>query len=184
MVLVVKNLPANTGDIRDWGLVLRSGRSPGGWHGSSLQYSCLENPMGRGAWLDTVHRVAQSQTQLKWLSILWDLSCLLFKLQVPSSYFLRKVLVAQSYLTLCNPIDCSLPDSSVHGILQARIPEWAAMPSSRGSSWPRDWTCVSHTVGRFFTIWATREAPQLYDTCLDIPGQNSSLVYISHNNSD
>ena len=49
----------------------------------------------------------------------------------------------QSCLTLCNPMDCSPPGSSVHGILQARILEWVAMPSSRGSSPPRDWTRVS-----------------------------------------
>ena len=47
------------------------------------------------------------------------------------------VLVAQSYLTLCNPVDCSSPGSSVHGILQARILEWVAIPFSRGSSWSR-----------------------------------------------
>ena len=52
----------------------------------------------------------------------------------------------------------SLPDSSVHGIFQARILEWVAMPFSRGSSWPRDQIQVSHIVGKFFTIWATREA--------------------------
>ena len=51
----------------------------------------------------------------------------------------------------------SLPDSSVHGILQTRIWEWVAMPFSRGSSQPRDWTQVSWIAGRFFTIWATRE---------------------------
>ena len=56
------------------------------------------------------------------------------------------------------PLDCSLPGSSVHGILQARILEWIAIPFSRGSSQPRDQTCVSHIEGRFFTIWATREA--------------------------
>ena len=51
-----------------------------------------------------------------------------------------QVLVTQSYPTLCNPMDCSLPGSSVHGILQARILKWVALPFSRGSSWPRDWT--------------------------------------------
>ena len=45
---------------------------------------------------------------------------------------------------LCDPMECSLPDSSVHGILQARVLEWVAMPSSRGSSLPRDWTCISY----------------------------------------
>ena len=53
---------------------------------------------------------------------------------------------------------CSLPGSSVHKILQARILEWVAIPSSRGSSWPRDQTRVSCIAGVFFTIWATREA--------------------------
>ena len=54
--------------------------------------------------------------------------------------------------TLWNPMDCSPPDSSVHGILQARILEWVAMPFSRGSSQSRDQTWVSHTAGRFFTV--------------------------------
>ena len=52
----------------------------------------------------------------------------------------------------------SPPGSSVHGILQARILEWVAIPFSRGSSQPRDWTQISHIAGRSFTIWATREA--------------------------
>ena len=52
----------------------------------------------------------------------------------------------QSCTTLSDPMDCSLPDSSVHGILQARILEQVAMPSSRGSSWPRDWICISYVL--------------------------------------
>ena len=68
-----------------------------------------------------------------------------------------KMLVTQSCPTLCHSLDCSLPGSSVHGILQARILEWVAMPFSRGSSRPRNWTQVSCTVGRFLTIWDTRE---------------------------
>jgi len=59
------------------------------------------------------------------------------------------VLVAQSCLTLWDPIDCSPPGSSVHGLLQARILEWVAIPFSRRSSQPRDWTQVSHIVDRF-----------------------------------
>ena len=62
LVLVVKNPPANTENIRDAGLTPGSGRSPGGGHGNPLQYSCLENPMDRGAWRDTVHRFPKSQT--------------------------------------------------------------------------------------------------------------------------
>ena len=63
------------------------------------------------------------------------------------------VLVAQSCPTLCDPMGCSPPASSVHGILQARILEWIAIPFSRGSSRPRDQTLVSFIAGRFFTIW-------------------------------
>ena len=73
------------------------------------------------------------------------------------------VLVAQFCPTLCNPMDWSLPGSSSHGILQARILEWVAELSSRGSSQPRDWNQgknLAHTAGRFFTVWATREAPK------------------------
>ena len=63
--LVVKNLPAIAGDVRDAGSIPRSGRSPGGGHGNPLQCSCLENPMDRGAWWATVHRVAKNRTELK-----------------------------------------------------------------------------------------------------------------------
>ena len=62
MALVVKNLPANAGDTRDVGSVLRSGKSPGGGNGNPLQYSCLENSMDRGAWWATAHGVAKSRT--------------------------------------------------------------------------------------------------------------------------
>ena len=62
--LVVKNLPANAGDIRDVGSIPGSVRSPGEGHGNPLQYSCLENPRDRGACRVIVHRVAKSQTQL------------------------------------------------------------------------------------------------------------------------
>ena len=69
------------------------------------------------------------------------------------------VLVAQSCPTLNNPMDYSLPAASVHRILQATTLEWVAMPFSRGSSWPRNQTQISHIAGRFFTIWATRDSP-------------------------
>ena len=65
--------------------------------------------------------------------------------------------VAQSSPTLCDPMDCSLPGSSIHGIFQARILKWVAISFCRGSSPPRDQTQVSHIAGRRFTIWATRE---------------------------
>ena len=66
----------------------------------------------------------------------------------------QSALVAQLCPALCNPMDCSLPGSSVHGILQARILEWVDIPFPRGSSQPRDWTWGFCIVGRFFTIWA------------------------------
>ena len=69
-----------------------------------------------------------------------------------------KVKVTQSCPTLWDPMDCSLPGSAVHEILQARILEWVAIPLSRRSSPPRDWTQVSCTAGRFFTFWATRKS--------------------------
>ena len=62
MVLLVKNLPAKAGDIRDAGLISGLGRSPGGGHENPLQYSCLKNPMDSEAWWVIVHRVKMSRT--------------------------------------------------------------------------------------------------------------------------
>ena len=69
-----------------------------------------------------------------------------------------KMLVTQSCPIHCDPMDCSPPGSSVHGILQATILEWVAIPFFRGSFQPRSWTQVSCIAGRFFTIWAIRKA--------------------------
>ena len=74
---VVKNPPANAGDLRDEVLVSGLGRSPGGGYGNPLQYSCLENPMDRGTWWATIHREAKSQTRLKRLST-HARSCILY----------------------------------------------------------------------------------------------------------
>ena len=76
------------------------------------------------------------------------------------------VLLAQSCLTLCDPMDSSPQGSSVHGILQARILEWVAIPFSRGSSQPRDQPQVSCIAGRFFTVWASREVQFIYSAVL------------------
>ena len=65
MALLVKNQPADSGDVRDTGLVPESGRSPGRGHGNPLLYSCLENSMDRGAWWATAYRVAKSWILLK-----------------------------------------------------------------------------------------------------------------------
>ena len=78
-------------------------------------------------------------------------------------------------------MDCSLPDSSIHGIFQARILEWAAISFSRRSSRPRDWTQVSRIVGRRFTVWATRESSMLLLRVVqfqpNIPTHNSKIWY-------
>ena len=79
-----------------------------------------------------------------------------------SNYLLwSEVKVAQTCPILCDPMDWSPPVSSVHGILQARVMEWVTISFSRGSSPPRDWTLVSCTAGRFFTVWATIKWLQL-----------------------
>ena len=68
MALVVKNPPANSGGIRDTGSIPELGRSPGEGNGNPHQYSCLENPMDRGAWWAGIYKVTKSWTQLKQLS--------------------------------------------------------------------------------------------------------------------
>ena len=106
----------------------------------------------REAWHAAVHGVTENQTRLSdWTTTNLDVSC--FKVQMKV-----KVLITQLCPILFDPMDCSPPGSSMHGILQARILEWVATPFSRGSSWPRDQTQVSCIAGRCFTIWATREA--------------------------
>ena len=136
VMLVVKNPSAKAGGIRDESSIPELGRSPGGGHGNPLQYSCLENPMDRGACQATVRGVAKSWTRLS------DWTELNVCVHSRSLW---------SYLTFCYPMDCNLPGSSVRGILQARILEWVAMPSSRGSSQPSDRTRVSYIscVGRW-----------------------------------
>ena len=89
--------------------------------------------------------------------------------------------VTQSCPTLCDPMDCSLPGSSIYGIFQAGILEWVAISFSRRSSQPRDWTRVSHILGRRFTIWGTREVCRPREVCRGFadPGSNfasTSLV--------
>ena len=74
---------------------------------------------------------------------------------------------SRSVVSLCDPMDCSPPVSSIHGIFRARILEWVTISFSRGSSRPRDRTWVSCIIGRCFTIWATREVqttPQLHSS--------------------
>ena len=103
--------------------------------------------------------------------------------------------VTQSCPTLCDPMDCSPPDSSVHGIFQAWILEWVPVSFSRGPSWPRDWTRGSRIIGRRFSVWATRVAllthyVPLLVACVQLPRANSlhsghtwSLLLLSYSSS-
>ena len=110
--------------------------------------------------LPSVSTNSRSLDLLPKLAPYWDYGLLpeqWFSIQV--AYQNPLCLVAQLCPTLCDPMDCSLPGSSVHGILQARILAWVAISSSRGFSQHRNWTQVSCIAGGFFTIWATRETP-------------------------
>ena len=154
---MVKNPPAKARDVRDAGSITGLGRSLGRQHGNPLQCSCLENPTDREAWQATVHRVTQSQTRLKQLSTAQQsgiIACisvlepasmahpnsmLNYFMLIPTDHpwweYLRHTAVAtakslQSYPTVCDPIDSSLPGSPVPGILQARTLEWAAVSFS------------------------------------------------------
>ena len=120
----------NTGNL---GKIPGWGRHSGEGNSYPLQYSCLTE------WL--------TLSLFSWR-----------KKGEMTTWWKSKREVAQSFPTLCNPMDCSPPGSSVHGILQARILEWVAISFSRESSQPRDWIQVSRIAGRCFNLWATREA--------------------------
>ena len=127
----------------------------------------------------------------------WILSVLSWNVSEDDFFFLiilrlkcRRVLALSHVWLFCNPMDCSPPGTSVHGILQARILEWVAIPFSRGSSPPRDWTWVSWNsciAGRFFTIWATREGPKAgaYSiilslcVCANTPSETAPSLHIN-----
>ena len=155
-------------NIRDLGSTPGLGRSPGGGQGNPFRYSCLENPQGQRSlvgysswghkksdtteWLRTHkmgikrHRAKKEteETQVRFQGNL--------KMQQHTWHWNE---VAQSCPTLCDPMDCSPPGSSIHGIFRARVLEWVAISFSRGSSRPRDWTQVSCIAGIHFTVWAT-----------------------------
>ena len=167
----------------DLGSIPGLGRFPREGNGYPLQDSGLENAMDHC----TVHGVTKSWTRLTTFRLFrhateqqspmhnsvasgtiivlfkWHEMCL-GRDETPMMLFVVawkvKVLVTQWYPTLCNdPVDCSLPGSSVHGISQARTLEWVAIPCSRGSYPPKDRTwAFCCLAGRLFTIWATREA--------------------------
>ena len=146
VVLVVKNQAAIAGDVRDAGLIPGLGTIP--WRREWLDIPVFlpGESNGQRSWRATVHGVAKSWTRLKGLSTHTFLCHWLSEL-TPSEIYIH--VHSFRYYT-------------VHGILQARILEWVVFPFSRGSSWPRDRTQVSHIAGGFFTSWATREAKIRY----------------------
>ena len=117
----------------DWGLALGLRRKP----------LCLQEERKRGWWWQ------------------WEGKVFLRRFYFLCGNKWSEALVAHSCLTLCDPMDCSPPGSSVLGIFQARILEWVAISFSRGSSRPRDQTQVSSTAGRFFTDWTMCTAETL-----------------------
>ena len=144
-----KEFACNAGDV---GLIPGLERSPGEENGNPLQDSCLEIPMERRAWWAVVHVVSKSPTQLSvWtkhrrLTMLdeFQVCCTVIALNIYKLLFFFRffsylcVFIRFSHVGLYDPMDRSPPGSSVHGIFKARILEWVVMPSSRGSSWPRD----------------------------------------------
>ena len=148
----------------DPGSIPGLGRSPGEGNGNPLQCSCLENPVDWGACLQSTdyspwgRKESDTTERLNWTELNWKYIGVIVN-SGPQEYTSESESeVAQLCLTLWDPMDCSLTGSSIHGIFQARILEWVAISFSRRSSQPRDWTWVSHIVGRCFTTWATRIA--------------------------
>ena len=110
--LVLKNLPANAGDVRDAGSIPGSGRSPGRGHGNPLQYSCLKNPMDRGAWRATAHSVAQNRTRLSDLAAAAAAAAWLIVGEGPGNLL--------HYSCLKNPMDRGAWRATVHSIAKSR----------------------------------------------------------------
>ena len=123
-----ENMPINQFSVRHYKIIITRGKS-------QPQRSCTHIPV-------PLQFLIKTESQQHHITVILQI-----KFIHPSH--------TQSRLTLCNPMDCSPPASSVHEILQARILEWAAISSSRGSSRPRNQTCVPSIAGKFFTteLW-------------------------------
>ena len=157
--LIGKEFTCNVGDL---GLIPGLGRSPKGGHSNPLQYSCLENPpkqrclAGCSPWgckeSDMIKQQSIAHHSIYWVVLLseWSLSASLIDcLHLTGCRSVEAKSESLSLVTLCDPINCRPPGSSVHGNLQARILEWVTVSFSRGSSLPRDQICVSCLAGRF-----------------------------------
>ena len=128
-------------------------------------------------------RLGLSSGSQPWFHV--SLTCKDLKFQIPSwTPDQLNQLCVLSCSVICNPIDCSSPGSSVHGTFQARILEWVAMPSSRGSSQLRDPTQVSRIAGRPFTIWVTRVSNSGTQTSVFFKSPSDSSVKRGLHTSD
>ena len=151
MALVVKNLPANAGDIRDTALIPGSGRSPGERHGNPVQHPCLENPIDRGAWQAAVHVVAKSQTRLKRLST--------HATSVSSGPALKPVLLVPGCLALCHLIDnmCQVLSLWYCWYQPQQGRKYYHLPFSRweirGSPQPKNWPELTWLINSRFEMW-------------------------------
>ena len=128
-----KDSACNAGDP---GLIPGSRRSPREGNGNPLQYSCLESSMDREAWQASLWDRKEPDTI--------ERPHFHFPCVTPTQS--RCTMLSCFSHTLCDPVSCSPPGSPAHGILQARILEWVAVPSSRRSSWSRHWTCISYVL--------------------------------------
>ena len=119
------------------------------------------------------------------LQHLWGLSVLLLLFDYYNYEWKVKVLVAQSCPTLCDPMDYSLPGSSVRGICQAPILKWIVISFSKGSSWPRNWTWVLCIAGTLFRVWAIPSAKDVSGllVSLSLSDQDCLLIGFQGNQS-
>ena len=163
--------------MEDLCLIPGLGRSSGEGNGNPLQYSCLENLMaGEPGGLQSMgsQRVGHhwATNTIKSYRHMYELhktlGFLKFLLRSLHNRIwimrflknnLKKTILSLGCWYSCNPMNCNLPGSSIHGILHARILEWVDISFSRGSSCPRNWTQVSRIAGWCFTDWATRKLP-------------------------
>ena len=138
----------------DLGLIPGSGRSPGEGNDNSLQYSCLENSMGYNPWGRQESDMTE-RCHFHFVIYIYGIYLLSWPI------FFWKIMhcdITQSCPTLFDPMGCSPPSPSAHGISQTGILEWVSISFSREPSQPMDQIQVSCTAGRFYIIWATREA--------------------------
>ena len=104
-----------------------------------------------------IYTLSTSFSLVGYYEMLSIVPCVIQKVLVSYFSYIGSCSVTKSCPTPCNPMDCSLPGFSVHGVFQSRTQQWIAISFSRGSSWLRDWTCISCISRRILYHWAIRE---------------------------